>query len=87
MPYMALSIKNDSTEALARQVAEETGESITKAIEKSLQERLARLKARRRNRALATQLDEILARVDQLPMLDPRPADEILGYDEHGLPR
>jgi hypothetical protein len=24
--------------------------------------------------------------VDQLPVLDPRSADEILGYDEHGLP-
>ncbi len=84
---MPLSIKNDATERLARQVAEEAGESITKAIQKSLEERLERLKARRRNRVLASQLDEILARVDQLPILDSRTADEIVGYDENGLPR
>ena len=31
-------------------------------------------------------VDDILRRVDSLPVLDPRPADEIMGYDEHGLP-
>jgi len=31
-------------------------------------------------------LDDILARAHALPILDDRPADEILGYDEHGLP-
>jgi hypothetical protein len=35
----------------------------------------------------ASLTDGILARVDNLPILDPRPADEILGYDENGLPR
>jgi antitoxin VapB len=28
----------------------------------------------------------ILARVDALPIFDPRPANEIIGYDERGLP-
>jgi hypothetical protein len=32
-------------------------------------------------------LEEILHRVDQLPVLDSRSPEEILGYDEHGLPR
>jgi hypothetical protein len=36
---------------------------------------------------LTSQLEEILRRVDQLPVLDSRTLDEILGYDEHGLPR
>lgn len=31
-------------------------------------------------------LENVLSRVDDLPDLDDRPADEILGYDEHGLP-
>ena len=44
---MPLSIKNEATERLARRVADETGESITEAIQKSLEERLARLRARR----------------------------------------
>ena len=84
---MALSIKNDETERLARQVASETGESLTEAIQKALQERWERLKARRRSRVLAGQIEEMLRRVDALPTLDSRPEDEILGYDEHGMPR
>ena len=31
--------------------------------------------------------NDILCRVDALPKLDDRSPDEILGYDEHGLPR
>jgi antitoxin VapB len=82
-----LSIKNDATERLARQVADETGESITEAIQKSLEERWQRLKARRRARVLSRQVEDILQRVDAMPAQDNRSPDEILGYDEHGLPR
>ena len=35
---------------------------------------------------LILQIEEILRRVDDMPELDPRPADQILGYDEYGLP-
>ena len=84
---MPLSIKNDLTERLARQVADETGESITEAIQRSLEERWERLKARRRTRILSRQIEDILQRVDAMPTLDERSADEILGYDDHGLPR
>jgi antitoxin VapB len=84
---VALSIKNDETERLARQVASETGESLTEAIQKALQERWERLKSKRRSHVLASQVEDLLRRVDALPTLDSRPADEILGYDEHGMPR
>ena len=84
---MPLSIKNESTERLAREVANHTGESITEAIQKSLAERLERLKDSRRSRVLGSQIEDLLRRVDALPTLDSRPADEILGYDENGLPR
>jgi antitoxin VapB len=84
---MALSIKNDETERLARQVARETGESLTEAIQNSLQERWERLKARRRSQVLTGQVEDLLRRVDALPNLDSRPEDEILGYDESGAPR
>ncbi len=84
---MPLSIKNDATERLARQVADATGESLTEAIKKSLEERWQRLKSRRRKDASADQIDELLRRVDALPRLDTRSDDEILGYDENGLPR
>jgi antitoxin VapB len=84
---MPLSIKNNATERLARQVARETGESLTKAIQRALEERWERLKTKRRSRALTGQVEDLLRRVDALPNLDSRPPDEILGYDEHGMPR
>ena len=84
---MAMSIKNDATERLARQVASETGESLTEAIQKALEERWQRLKAKRRSLILSSQVEELLRRVDSLPTLDSRPEDEILGYDEQGMPR
>ncbi|HMD32973.1 MAG TPA: type II toxin-antitoxin system VapB family antitoxin [Candidatus Acidoferrales bacterium] len=84
---MPLSIKNPQTERLARQVARETGESLTEAIEHALEERLARLKSRRRKGTLAERVEDILRRVDKLPVLDARSADEIIGYDKDGLPR
>jgi len=84
---VALSIKSIETERLAREVAAKTGESLTGAIQKALEERLDRLKQQRRSQILSSQLEDILRRVDQLPILDSRTADEILSYDEHGLPR
>lgn len=83
---MPLSIKNQATEQLAREVAKETGESITEAIQKSLQERLERLHKERQRHFVREEIEEILRRVDALPVLDPRTPDEIIGYDENGLP-
>ena len=83
---MALSIKKRETEQLARTLAKEAGESITDAIERSLQERLERLRRKRKAKFLLESVDDILRRVDQLPILDDRSADEIVGYDENGLP-
>jgi antitoxin VapB len=84
---MAIRIKSLETERLTRELASRTGESLTGAIQKSLEERLERLKQQRRSPWLSTQLEDILRRVDQLPILDSRTPDEIVGYDEHGLPR
>jgi antitoxin VapB len=84
---MPLSIKSYETERLAREIAAKTGESLTGAIQTALQERLERLNRQRQDRNVANQLAEILRRVDRLPVLDPRSPDEIVGYDENGLPR
>ncbi len=84
---MPLSIKNEATEKLARRVADEAGESLTEAIQKSLEERLERLKQRRRSHLVEGQIEDLLRRVDELPTFDSRSADEILGYDDDGLPR
>jgi antitoxin VapB len=81
---MALSVKNETAERLARQVAAETGESLTEAIIRSLEERLERLKGRRSAPDLIETLRAIGRRCSTLPDLDTRSAEEILGYDEKG---
>ena len=83
---MALSIKNQEAERLARLVAEQTGESLTGAIEQALRERLERLQRKQRAPVRIERLLEIANRVAALPRLDKRTPDEILGYDENGLP-
>lgn len=84
---MALSLKDPEADRLAREVAERTGETLTGAIVVALRERLARLRARPRRRPLRDDLREIGRRCAALPTLDERSADEILGYDDRGLPR
>jgi antitoxin VapB len=84
---MALSLKDPEADRLAREVAARTGETLTAAVIVALRERLARLKGRRRRRALRDELRDIARRCAALPTLDDRATDEILGYDERGLPR
>ncbi len=87
---MALSIKNDEAERLARQLAAATGESVTRAVSVALRERLERVNGRQGG-ARAVRV----ARLWQI-------ADDAVGrwvapfgsadhgdllYDEAGLPR
>ncbi len=83
---MAISIKDAETDRLARALARATGETLTEAIRLALRERLER--ERRRSRGgPAAGIRRIQERIARLPVRDPRKADEIIGYDEHGLPR
>ncbi|MFA5940728.1 MAG: type II toxin-antitoxin system VapB family antitoxin [Sinimarinibacterium sp.] len=83
---MALSIKDPEADRLAREVAKATGETLTAAVVQSLRERLVRVR-RPKARRLSGELLRIARRCAELPVLDGRAADEILDYDEHGLPR
>jgi antitoxin VapB len=84
---MALSLKDPETDSLARQVAALTGETLTEAVRTALAERLRRERLKRGRPAdLSDELEAIARRCDALPVLDYRTADEILGYDESGLP-
>ena len=83
---MALNIRNSETEKLAEALAKLTGETKTEAVKQALQDRLARLRRERARRRLADELDEIALHCARLPVRDSRAPDEILGYDEHGLP-
>ncbi len=84
---MALNIRNAETERLAQALARLTGETKTDAVKRALRDRLARLRRERTRRPLADELDEIALHCARLAVLDSRPADEILGYDDDGLPR
>jgi antitoxin VapB len=81
---VAISIRNPKAEALARETAREAGETLADAIIHSLEERLAKLRGRRTQQNLTEQLLEIAHRCGSLPDLDPRSAEEILGYDQNG---
>ncbi len=81
---MALSIRNEQAEKLARAVAEETGETMTQAIIHALEERWVRLKGRQTVPDLAERIISISRRCRQLPDQDSRTPAEILGYDQNG---
>jgi antitoxin VapB len=83
---MALSIKSDEADRLARQLAAETGETLTEAVETALRERLDREHARH-SASMRGRLARLAADVAALPVADPRTADDIIGYDDNGLPR
>jgi antitoxin VapB len=84
---MPLSIKDPEADILARRLAEQTGETITKAVIHALREQLAREERKADDDdQLVEDILEIARRFSALPVLDPRSPDEILGYDENGLP-
>jgi antitoxin VapB len=83
---MALSIKDPVTEQLARDLARRTGESITMATRHAIEERLRRISDHSSDALLAEDLAAIRRRWAGLPVLDKRSADDIIGYDENGLP-
>ena len=83
---MPLNIKDPETYGLTKRLASLTGESLTQAVRRSVRERLARVKDARTGTSLADELDRIALHCANLPRCDSRSADEIIGYDERGLP-
>jgi len=84
---MPLNIRNEQADQLASALAKLTGETKTEAVIQALRERLDRVLRERTKRRLADQLDEIARHCSTLRVRDRRSADEIIGYDEDGLPR
>lgn len=84
---MPLNIKDPETEKSVRELAALTGETVTTAVRRAAEERLHRVRYGRTGRNLAAEILEIGRRCASLPDLDLRTADQILGYDEDGLPR
>ena len=83
---MSLNIKRPEAEQLAHALAEQTGETLTEAVIKALQERLLRVQGKKAPLELQEVLLKIAHRCANLPDIDKRSPDEILGYDDIGLP-
>lgn len=84
---MAFNIKDKETDRIVRELAEATGETLTEAVGNAAREKLIRVRGRRGSSSLSKDINEIVERLNQLPVQDDRSPDEIIGYDEHGLPR
>lgn len=85
---MALSIKDEETDRLVRKLARQAGLSYTAAIRLAVRNELDKRSPPARNPDRIRQAVRALQEeIRNLPVLDPRTPDEIIGYDEHGLPR
>ena len=81
---MAFSIKNDETDDLLRELCERTGESLTTAVTVSLRERLER--ERFRTTSKRERIGAAVAAMRALPVINDVGIDDILQWDENGLP-
>jgi antitoxin VapB len=86
-----LHIDDPKAAELARELSKRTGETVSDAVTHALEERLQRNPARRRETEAEREerrkrILEIVAEMHKAPILDPRTAEELIGYDEDGLP-
>jgi antitoxin VapB len=78
-----LNIKDAETHAMAAELAKAEGTTLAQAVKDALQEKLRR----RQDQGLAEWIMALAGECSKLPVLDPRSDDEIIGYDEFGVPR
>jgi antitoxin VapB len=83
MPFRS----NDfSVDRLMQRVVALTGETETQALINALEMRLKKLESQRIHALNLDEIDEIVERFNNLPLLDHRSDDEIVGYGAFGLP-
>ena len=84
---MPIYIKREDTVRLARALKLQTGKPMARVIHEALEESLGRLNGAGADpaRRLA-EMRALSRRVAELPERDPRSAEEIIGFDENGLP-
>jgi antitoxin VapB len=85
MVDMALNVKSAEADRLARELAAAAHESLTEAVTIALRERLARVRSQQQS-DIVSRLRRLSAWYTALPVQDSRKPDEIIGYDEQGLP-
>jgi len=82
---MAINIKNPEVEESIRKLARTMGVDLTEAVGSAVTHELERRTVNSATRL--AKMKAIADRVAALPIRDVRTDDEILGYDEVGLPR
>jgi antitoxin VapB len=85
---MSVLIKDAETDGLIREVASRTGENLTQAVRTAMREKLARLpEPTRAGRLDMAKINAFLAEIDAMPKINSGLTDdEIIGYDENGVP-
>jgi antitoxin VapB len=83
---MALNIKNPEAHRLAQELAEATGGSLTEAVTEALRGRLATVRRASSFEVLWAEVEDLQDFLRDLPDRDTRAPDDILGYDQKGLP-
>lgn len=94
MGAMATLPADEETERLASRLAALTGKPLPVVVKEAIDAYEANLALsggdtipKRTPQQIAAAFDRAVAKLAALPILDPRTADEIIGYDEFGLPR
>ena len=80
---MTLVINDPELDRLAQELADATGVSVEEAVRDAVKAKLVECGGPQKDSAAVA---AALNRLRSLPVLDERTADEIIGYDEHGLP-
>ncbi len=81
-----LNLKDPETRALAEKVARQHHTTLNGAVKTALQEKLARDTAATSAEERYARMMAIVEEIRAFPIKDHRTAEEILGYDENGLP-
>jgi len=83
---MSVLIKDADADRAIRRLAARTGETLTEAVRIAADERFARL-PKSKGRIDREELERVLARIRSYPTANEHLTDdEIIGYDENGLP-
>jgi antitoxin VapB len=93
-PYaMSINIKNKEADRLLAELKSATGKGASEVVLDLLRREHARIAADQPSRPDKAEVERILAVTREMqrlwresPVIDPRTPDEILGYDENGLP-
>lgn len=83
---MAILIKDPETDRIVRELAARTGRTITDAVKTAAERELAGLPPRK-GRIDRARIEKLLAEIDAMPKINNDLSDdEIIGYDEDGVP-